>query len=1220
MFAKVFGFEVRYHLKSRLFIFSAAIFFIMTYLGVVSPNVQFGSAGGANLNSPFVIAQVHVVMALLGVLVGTAFLNSAALRDHEFRMAEIVYSTRITKFSYLLARFFGAFLVIYLAYLATTIGFALAATMPWLDQELIGPFVFSHYAYAALVIGLPALFANLAIVYTVAVFTRDQRIAYAAIIGLLVLYQVAAAVLGQLEYRSLAALVDPSGAGALSDVMRYWTVFERNTNLVPIAGALLYNRLIWFSISVAALALTLWRFQFEVSKRTNRQQKTEADGAEDLLAAPRTYSRQRATFANGVAWHQFLARSRFEVRGVLKSVFFWVLVALAAALSLGSFFSLSSIFGTAIYPVTRAMTNIMGGSVTLSLLIIIVFYGAELVWRDREVRFQDILGSSPAPSWVFVISKMVAAVLVVGVFLGVTALVAILFQLFKGFYDFEFNLYLIAHLYNYGMLFYLAVVLSIVLQVMAPNKYFGMLFMVVYIIALITLPNAGWEDPLYLYGGTSGGPYSDMNGYDGQLVYAAWYNLYWSCFAVLIGILGYLVWSRGPEEKFRTRLRNIGTNFTRQTGVIVAIAAIGFIGCFAWIYYNTHVVNEYITSDDRRKITVEYERRYIDLKGKPIPRIIDINIDVDLYPESQGFEARGTYVVENKTDTALTDVPVGFGWQTEVEEVELEGATLVASDDDYKFYQFVFDPAIEPGESRLLSFTTSRNPQGFRHNNNVPPLQHGGGVLGNGTFVDNNALGPYLGFNEGLLLTDRAQRRREDMDPIPRYPDLDDESERGNSYLTQDSDWVMYEATVTTSADQIAVTSGYLIEDKTVGDRRTFHYKMDAPMQNLFVIQSARYESKREDWNGIELSVYYYPEHDRNIDRMLTSLKRSLEYFGENFSPYQYRQMRILEFPAYANFAMSLPNTIAWSEGLGFIADVRDPEDIDYVFYVGAHEVAHQWWGHQVSSAKVQGQTTLVETLAQYSALMVMEHEYGPHLMRKFLKYELDIYLQGRGGEAIEELPLYRVENQPYIHYRKGSVVMYALKDYMGEAAVNRALVNLIEETAYRYNPYPTSRDLLRNLRAQATNDAQQSLITDLFEKITLWDLKIEEATAAAREDGKYDVTITVAATKFEADGYGRQTEVPLDMPIDIGIFTKHPDKVTEGDEHVLYFEKHQIRSGERSLTFVVDQLPSHVGIDPYNKLIDRNSDDNLDTVDERSAKLGTDTRTASVRLGTGVR
>ncbi len=374
---------------------------------------------------------------------------------------------------------------------------------------------------------------------------------------------------------------------------------------------------------------------------------------------------------------------------------------------------------------------------------------------------------------------------------------------------------------------------------------------------------------------------------------------------------------------------------------------------------------------------------------------------------------------------------------------------------------------------------------------------------------------------------------------------------------------------------------------------------MDAPMQNFYAVLSARYASKIEEYKGVELSVYYHPEHEWNVDRMMTSLKKSLDYLGENHSPYQYRQMRVLEFPAYASFAQSFPNTVPWSEGLGFIADVTDPEEIDYVFYVGAHEFAHQWWGHQVSSANVQGQTVLVETLAQYSALMIMEQEYGPHIMRKFLKYELDNYLQSRGGEAIEELPLYRVENQQYIHYRKGSVVMYALKDALGEDAMNRAMQGLIADAAYRYSPYPTSRELIHHIREQATTDEQRALITDLFEKITLWDLKVDEATVSERDDGRFDVTINYEAAKFYADGRGQQEEAELDMSVDIGIFTQDLDDVTEGDEHVLYFEKHRVTSGDGVLTITVDERPSHAGIDPYNKLIDRNRDDNVQSVDE---------------------
>ena len=179
----------------------------------------------------------------------------------------------------------------------------------------------------------------------------------------------------------------------------------------------------------------------------------------------------------------------------------------------------------------------------------------------------------------------------------------------------------------------------------------------------------------------------------------------------------------------------------------------------------------------------------------------------------------------------------------------------------------------------------------------------------------------------------------------------------------------------------------------------------------------------------------------------------------EELSSYE-RDYHVLEFPRYARFAQSFPNTIPFSESIGFIAklDEEDEEAIDYVFYVTAHEVAHQWWAHQVIGGFMQGATVMSETMSQYSALMVMEKEYGAEKMRRFLKYELDAYLRGRGGELIEELPLLFVENQPYIHYRKGSLIMYALKDYIGEPVLNAALKRYVEAVKFQQPPYTSSR------------------------------------------------------------------------------------------------------------------------------------------------------------------
>ncbi len=88
--------------------------------------------------------------------------------------------------------------------------------------------------------------------------------------------------------------------------------------------------------------------------------------------------------------------------------------------------------------------------------------------------------------------------------------------------------------------------------------------------------------------------------------------------------------------------------------------------------------------------------------------------------------------------------------------------------------------------------------------------------------------------------------------------------------------------------------------------------------------------------------------------------------------------------------------------------------------------------------ADMQGGTLTSETLAQYSALMVMKKLYGPDKIRRFLKYELDLYLSNRKGEVVEELPLVRVENQGYVHYRKGAVAMYLLQERLGEANIGR--------------------------------------------------------------------------------------------------------------------------------------------------------------------------------------
>jgi ABC-2 type transport system permease protein len=473
----------------------------------------------------------------------------------------------------------------------------------------------------------------------------------------------------------------------------------------------------------------------------------------------------------------------------------------------------------------------------------------------------------------------------------------------------------------------------------------------------------------------------------------------------------------------------------------------------------------------------------------------------------------------------------------------------------------------------------------------------------NGTFF-NNTVGPVIGYDPSRELTDPNDRRKfglGDQELMPKL-EVDCTTDCRDNYLLGHADWVGMETVISTSPDQIAIAPGSLVRQWQQNGRRYFQYQLDHPSLDFCSFMSARYAVLRDQWNGINLEVYYLPEHPWNVPRMMNSLKKSLAYYTTNFGPYYQKEARIIEFPRVASFAQAFAGTMPYSESIGFIANLNDPDDIDMVFYVVAHEMGHQWWAHQVIGASMQGATFLSESLAQYSALMVMEKEYGRDIMRKFLRYEMDRYLRDRGRERLKERPLLTVEaQQGYIHYRKASVVLYDLRETIGEDHMNAALRQLIAQHAYIAPPYPTSWALVNALSAQ-TPPEDQYLIKDLLEEITLFSNRTLDATAHKRADGKYDVTLNVETHKFKADPKGNETEVPVNDWIEIGAFAK-PEKGRKYGR-TLYRDRVHVAGTHGAYTFTVSEPPDKAGVDPFNLLIDRIPDDNVKSVTLGAAQL----------------
>jgi ABC-type transport system involved in multi-copper enzyme maturation permease subunit len=1195
MIAGITRFEVRYQLRNPVFWVASAIFFLMGFGLTASANVSIGTPGGVHQNAANAIAIATAVFSLFYVFVVTAFVANAIIRDDASGFAPIVRATAVTPRQILAGRFIGGLLIAWLGYLALPLGMFLGSLMPWVDPETIGPQIFSYYAWPFLIFALPNIFLLCAALFTQATLLRSMMAAYIGTIVLVMGYLVITSILGQkIEYRDAVARWEPLGTGAVQEATRYWTQSELNSRLVELSGAVLFNRIWALVLAVLFLGVAFWRFstieRAPSRRRLRKLAKQQAREAKFAAVAPEIGGGEviaRDLRPSRAA--QFMTRLRVEIRQVLTSPGLIVLLLLSVAFTAVTLWLTQSQYGTSDYPtVSATLQNVEGGS-SLFLLMIAAFFGGELVWRERDRKLNELIDSTAVPSWVMTVPKILAIFLVL-LFVNVAAaLTGIVYELTEGARSLGLGQFATTFIIPVAIDALQFAVLAVIVQVLSPNKYVGWGMLFVWFVAGIFLNNMGYGNPLYNFGRTPQVPLSDFVGSATFWKGAAVFRFYWSCCAVILAVFAHLMLPRGTALALRSRLRRLPRLATAPALSIAGVAAALMLASGAYAYYNIKVLNRYETSDQAEKYSADYERKYLKFEKVPQPAVTKVSLNVQLYPKQRMLVTDGTYALVNDGDVPVTEVHVrkddrDLEWL----KLDIPGARLVSDDRTFGYRIYRFDRPLAPGAKALLTFKSRIWRRGFRAGRPATDL------IENGTFVNNYDFAPVIGMDRNGLLSDRAKRRRQGLPSELRPAKLEDMSATRFNYIH--ADWVMSDISLTTDADQTPVAPGNQVSDVTANGRRTARFVSPAPILNFFSIQSARYKVASRDHNGLKLSVYYYPEHDWNVERMLKAMGTALDYYRANFGPYQFNYARIIEFPGYSSFAQAFAGTMPYSETIGFNANTTDPEKIDFTTYVVSHEMAHQYWAHQVVGAGMQGGTSMSETLAQYSALMVMKHLYGPDKIRRFLKYELDNYLRDRADEAVEEVPLERVENQGYIHYRKGAVAMYLLQERLGEDAVNRALSRFLAKWRFKGPPYPRSLDLVAEYRKEAKTPEQQQLITDLFEKITLYDLKVADATTRKDATG-WTTTLTVKADKFYASGKGVETRTKLAEPIEIGLFTARPGLGAFSAKEVQVIERRPIVNGTQTIVIHSKAKPAFAGVDPYNFYIDRNSDDNVKEV-----------------------
>ncbi len=1190
MFTNFLWFEVKYRMHSISTYVYFAIWFFMMMFSVSSTDFGPVGPGKVLLNGPFGLSIGFIQLTAFGTFIISALFGTAILRDFREDTYQLIFTKPISKFAYLGGRWAGSVVVSILVFSGLILGAMFGTLMPWADKSRLAPLNLWFHLQPFLSITLIQILFLGSLFFMVAALTRRLVIVYLQGVILFAIYLIGAvyvATSGNLD-RFWPSVLDPLGLILFQSITRYWTVVEKNTQLLTWSGSFLYNRLLWLGVGLASLLAVYVLFPMSAEALTARRgsrnaarRKTEEEEDETRRPGRMAIPIASRTFGSAAIWPQLVSLTRLRFLNIVREVPFWAIALIMIVLSGLNAHQAGRFRDTAVWPVTYLMTQVLQGVSSLFLYIVATLYAGELIWRERDVHFDQIHDSLPLPTWVNWLSQFLSLVAVEALLLISVMLCGIGSQAVSGYYNFEIALYF-KELFLVAFPSLIAFMLyAFFWQTVVANKFMGHAIVIGTNLVVPIMYRYGFENRLYLLGETSPYTYSDMNGYGHFVPAVFWSTIYWLAFMVMLGLLSIALTRRGTDLAWASRWKTLGAR-SKPLLVTGLIALLVFVGSGAWFYYNTHVLNEFRTAKLQRQQQAAYERTYKKYEMLPQPKVSGVDVNVNIYPERRSFDASGSYTLVNHTSEPIPAIHV-TGVQQSLDEIKFDRPFHQASHDSrLGYWIFNLDQPVAPGESIKLSFRSSYTSKGFRDANNKNELAY------NGTFFDRDYF-PLIGYARQAELSD-PQRRREENLPL-----FEEMAPRGDPYysnvnlFTPDSDWITFHSVVSTSPDQIALAPGYLKREWTSNGRRYFEYEMgDTKINNFFSFISGRYAVKRDQWKNVKLEIYYHPGHEYNLNRMLQSAKKGLEYLDANFAPYQFQQFRILEFPRYRTFAQSFPNTVPYSEALGFIQRVQKKDDLDEIFYVTAHELAHQWWGHQLIGGMTQGSNMMSESLAQYSALMIMEKEYGADNIRKFLKHELDAYLRGRGGELRKEPPLALVQNEPYVWYNKGSLVMYSLRDYLGEDRLNGALRKFLLDKRYAKGPFPDTRDFVAYLR-EATPPDMQYLITDMLESIVLYDNKAVAATWTKTADNKYKVLLTLDSRKLKADGSGLESEIPVNDLIDVGVFSGDKDH-----EKALYLAKHRFTGKQTKVEVIVDSLPTRAGIDPYHKLIDRKPDDNV--------------------------
>ena len=1219
MLKRLLDFEIRYQARQIGFWVVLIVMIAFGALSVMFPEAFGSTLSGSRIkaNGSQMVARGIVSAFMPIIFFGGIFTVTGILRDKTSNMLEIVHATPVSTQDMTLARMTGIFGTIVLALSVFLLAQFFAQFSPNIDKETLGPIQPLYYLQPFFVFTLVnALFVT-AFFTLIAGLTQSRVIVLVSTIGLFFLSFMMGLIPNLDAPKWVEALVDPFGSLAYELDTDFWSTDERNSRLLSLTGYVGLNRLVWGFISLGTLALVFKRFKRGLVTSKTKRKKTA------LLGTGLAYAGVTQTSGFGADVAALKTRTKFEFLTTVRSIPFAILAGLAAALFavliiITVFFSPQKLVPTSLF-----LSRIGQASLLIPMILIISFFSAEHIFRDKGAKFNELLDSTNVSNWTLLVSKWLSLMGIVTFLCAIGMFTGMAIQLVTDSPPIDLSVYFRSTFLNQLPNYLFLASLAIIVQIFVPNRIVGMLVAAGTIIgAEFFLGRLPFYHPLIGFGASTPGQLSEIAPYNNWVNFG-WFNFYWLMFITAFGVLGVWLWRRGLRTGLIYRLKNIKPNLSAASASLMAFAIAGFIGSSFYIY-QAHDAVEYANSKSAEAKQVKGEKLFAAERDLPRPHTRAVSVDVQIFPKKQEAKIKGTMTLENASGKPITELYVQSptGHSEDLRQLTIDGATDVLdgknADGDsledihsYNVRLFKFDPALQDGEKTTVNY------EAFYHS---PRLADESNISKNGTFLNNyfggNRVVPIFG-PPNITIISSNKRRKLGLEKLPKWPEPKAEGVELNMFggFTGPADMIDFEGHICTDDSQIPIAPGNLISETKADGRTCRTYKSGQPISNFFSMLSGDYVVTEDSWTApdgriIPIRVYHAEAHNYSIDTIIKGVKFGLSHYTEHFGPYQYDYVRILEVP-FISFAQAFAGTIPYAE-VGFVMDSGEPDDVktlDNAMLTTLHEIGHQWFGHQLVPGFSRGYNVLSEGLTSYANMDAYEAYYGWDKARYTLeKFTLERMQAGAMLDSEEEEPLALASTQQYLVYEKADWVLWSLKNYIGPQNMREAIKGFLADYGLKGAPYPTTKTLTNVLR-DAAGPEFDGLITDQWDRTVWWKLGFESKGGpilSETPDGKWRVTFTLDLDKDikteemeTAKSWSEIDGEQLNEPLEIGIYSNEPKKLWSAWTKL---ETIWVTETNQEVTLILDGKPSYIAIDPRRLLQERNVDDNVQMISEDSA------------------